>query len=43
MSYSHTCQPYLYRSEDCMKHFVEKLTEIKKDIFGKNECKQTNG
>ena len=25
-----TCQPYLYRGEDCMKHFVEKLTEIKK-------------
>ena len=28
-----TCQPYLYRGEDCMKQFVEKLTEIKKDIF----------
>ena len=28
-----TCQPYLYRGEDCMKHFVQKLTEIKKDIF----------
>ena len=22
------CQPYLYRGEDCMKQFVEKLTEI---------------
>ena len=30
-----TCKPYLYRGEDCMKHFVEKLTEIKKDIFEK--------
>ena len=30
-----TCQPYLYRGEDCMKHFVEKLREIKKDIFAK--------
>ena len=30
-----TCQPYLYRGEDCMKKFVEKLTEIKKDIFEK--------
>ena len=30
-----TCQPYLYRGEDCMKHFVQKLTEIKKDIFDK--------
>ena len=30
-----TCQPYLYRGEDCMKQFVEKLTEIKKDIFEK--------
>ena len=30
-----TCKPYLYRGEDCMKHFVEKLTEIKKDIFAK--------
>ena len=30
-----TCQPYLYRGEDCMKHFVQKLTEIKKDIFEK--------
>ena len=30
-----TCQPYLYRGEDCMKRFVEKLTEIKKDIFEK--------
>ena len=28
-----TCQPYLCRGEDCMKQFVEKLTEIKKDIF----------
>ena len=32
-----TCQPYLYRGEDCMKHFVQKLAEIKKDIF-ENEC-----
>ena len=32
-----TCQPYLYRGEDCMKKFVEQqLTEIKKDIFEKN-------
>ena len=30
-----TCQPYLYRGEDCMKQFVEKLTENKKDIFEK--------
>ena len=28
-----TCQPYLYRGEDCMKKFVEQLTEIKKDIL----------
>ena len=28
-----TCQPYLYRGEDCMKQFVEKLTESKKNIF----------
>ena len=30
-----TCQPYLYRGEDCMKKFVEQLTEIKKDTFQK--------
>ena len=30
-----TCKPYLYRGEDCMKQFVEQLTEIKKDIFEK--------
>ena len=30
-----TCQPYLHRGEDCMKKFVEQLTEIKKDIFEK--------
>ena len=30
-----TCQPYLNRGEDCMKKFVEQLTEIKKDIFEK--------
>ena len=30
-----TCQPYLYRGEDCMKKLVEQLTEIKKDIFEK--------
>ena len=30
-----TCQPYLYRGEDCMKKFVEQLTEIKKGIFEK--------
>ena len=30
-----TCQPYLYRGEDCMNKFVEQLTEIKKDIFEK--------
>ena len=30
-----TCQPYLYRGEDCMKKFVEQLTKIKKDIFEK--------
>ena len=30
-----TCQPYLYRGEDCMKKFVEQLTEIKKDMFEK--------
>ena len=30
-----TCQPYLYRGEDCMKQFVEQLTAIKKDIFEK--------
>ena len=29
----------LCRGEDCMKHSVEKLTEIKKDIIEKNECK----
>ena len=29
------CKPYLYRGEDCMKQFVEQLTEIKKDIFEK--------
>ena len=28
-----TCKPYLYRGDDCMKQFVEQLTEIKKDIF----------
>ena len=28
-----TCQPYLYRGEDCMKKFVKQLTEIKKNIF----------
>ena len=30
-----TCQPELYRGEDCMKKFVEQLTEIKKDIIEK--------
>ena len=30
-----TCRPYLYRGEDCMKKFVEQLTEIKKDLFEK--------
>ena len=30
-----TCQPYLYRGEDCMNKFVEQLTEIKKDILEK--------
>ena len=30
-----TCKPYLYRGEDCLKQFVEQLTEIKKDIFEK--------
>ena len=30
-----TCQPYLYRGEDCMKHFVQKLSEIKKNTFEK--------
>ena len=30
-----TCQPYLYRGEDCMKQFVEKLTEIRNDMFEK--------
>ena len=30
-----TRQPYLYRGEDCMKQFVEKLTEIKEDIIEK--------
>ena len=30
-----TCQPYLYRGEDCMKKFVEQLTEMKKNIFEK--------
>ena len=30
-----THQPYLYRGEDCMKHFVEKLIELKKDIIEK--------
>ena len=30
-----TCRPYLYRGEDCMKKFVEQLTEIKKGIFEK--------
>ena len=29
------CQPYLYRGEDCMKKFVEQLTEIKTDILKK--------
>ena len=28
-----TCKPYLNRGEDCMKQFVEQLTEIKKNIF----------
>ena len=28
-----TRQPYLYRGEDCMKQFVEKLTKNKKDMF----------
>ena len=30
-----TRQPYLYRGEDCMKQFVQKRTEIKKDMFEK--------
>ena len=30
-----TCQPCLYRGADCMKKFVETLTEIKKNIFKK--------
>jgi hypothetical protein len=27
-----TCQPYLYRGKDCIKKFIEQLTEIKKYI-----------
>ena len=30
-----TCKPYLYRGEDCIRQFVEQLTEIKKYIFEK--------
>ena len=30
-----TCQPYLYRGEDCLDRFVEQLTEIKEDIFSR--------
>ena len=33
VSRNNACLPYLYRGEDCMKQFVEKLTESKKNIF----------
>ena len=38
-----TCQPYLYRGEDCMKKFVEQLTEIKKDKFEKMNVNKPMG
>ena len=34
-SIDNTSQPFLYRGEDCLDHFVNKLREIKKDIFDK--------
>ena len=34
-SIDNTRQPFLYRGEDCLDHFVNKLTEIKKSIFDK--------
>ena len=34
-SIDNTSQPYLYRGEDCLDHFVNKLREVKKDIFDK--------
>ena len=30
-----TCQPFVYRGEDCLDHFVNPLTEIKEDIFSR--------
>ena len=35
-SIDNTSQPYLYRGEDCLDHFVNKLREIKKNIFFDN-------
>ena len=34
-SIDNTSQPYLYRGEDCLDHLVNKLAEIKKDMFDK--------
>ena len=34
-SIDNSCQPYLYRGEDCMDKFVEQLTEIKETILSK--------
>ena len=34
-SIDNTSQPFLYRGEDCLDHFVNKLREIQKDIFDK--------
>ena len=36
-----TCKLYSYRGEDCMKQFIEQLTEIKKDIFEKMNFNKT--
>ena len=34
-SVDNSCQPYLYRGEDCMDKFVEQLSEIKEMILSK--------
>ena len=34
-SIDNSCQPYLYRGEDCMDKFVEQLSEIKETILSK--------
>ena len=34
-SIDNSCQPYLYRGEDCMDKFVDQLTEIKETILSK--------